>query len=32
MVYAPRNMDEVAVVDDIIKAGVSWVTGNPVSA
>ena len=32
MVYAPQNSDEVAVVEDIIKAGVSWVTGNSVSA
>jgi Family of unknown function (DUF5519) len=32
MVYAPVSIDEVSVVEDIIKAGVSWVTGTHYSA
>lgn len=27
MVYAPRSMEEADVVEDIVKAAVSWVTG-----
>ena len=27
MVYAPRTMDEVDVVEKIVMAGVSWITG-----
>ena len=27
MVYAPRTMDEAAVVEKIVKAGIIWVTG-----
>ena len=27
MVYAPRTMEEVAVVEEIVKAGIGWLTG-----
>ena len=27
MLYAPRTMDEVEIIERIIKAGISWVTG-----
>ncbi len=27
MVYAPRTMEEVAVIEEIVKAGIGWLTG-----
>jgi hypothetical protein len=30
MVYAPRNDEELAVVEQIVKAGAQWITGVPV--
>lgn len=27
MVYAPRTMEEVAAVEEIVKAGIGWLTG-----
>jgi hypothetical protein len=30
MVYAPRNVAELAVIEDIVHAGIKWVTGTVV--
>ncbi len=27
MVYAPRNLDEVEMVEEIVRAGIAWITG-----
>jgi len=27
MVYAPRNLDEVEVAEEIVRAGIAWITG-----